>query len=321
MLNICSGGAWRIIVAQRNNKISVLHAESGSEINRLPDELFGLPVTELGDRALAPTAPPADGDEVFVNCSAQSFAGRDLRELTLPEGLEATGKYCFMNCRSLNKLIIGGKINSFGTGSFVNCRSLENIEILCDDIYATETAAYIASAMSHQLNISMTDKPGRRIKLVFPEYYEEYVENSPAHHFDYKIDGEGYRYRLTFKNRHISPYEYDACWNDYISTNSDEKTALYIACNRVCFPEGLSDRAKSEYTDYIASHMSEALSYFIDRRDREGLDAMLKIQPADVNVYRAALEESRRIGWTEASALLLEKVHMGGQTKRKSFEL
>ena len=55
---------WRLAVKREESGVTILRAVTCDENAVLPDELFGLPVTHLSDRALAHGAKPAEGEEV-----------------------------------------------------------------------------------------------------------------------------------------------------------------------------------------------------------------------------------------------------------------
>ena len=59
---------WKLVIRREERSVCILRAVTCDERAVLPEELFGLPVTELGGHALSPTAPAgAEGEEVLVS--------------------------------------------------------------------------------------------------------------------------------------------------------------------------------------------------------------------------------------------------------------
>ena len=68
MQTISGSSNWKLIIRRESDGITVLRAETCDKKAVLPDELFGLPITVLGDHALAPSGFFTDGEEVTVTC-------------------------------------------------------------------------------------------------------------------------------------------------------------------------------------------------------------------------------------------------------------
>lgn len=78
--------------------MEILRAVTCQEQAVLPDTLFGLPVTGLGDHALSPTAAPIEGEEVLMTCGPlgadPGWDNHRLRDLTMPRAPGAGGGLC-----------------------------------------------------------------------------------------------------------------------------------------------------------------------------------------------------------------------------------
>ncbi|MBQ6181285.1 MAG: leucine-rich repeat domain-containing protein [Ruminococcus sp.] len=75
----------------------------------IPDQISGLPVTELGAKA-------------FSSCYY-------LETVKLPEKLEKIGAYAFMNCRNIKELSIPDSVSSIGNEAFRQCSGLESFTL------------------------------------------------------------------------------------------------------------------------------------------------------------------------------------------------
>ena len=70
-MEIVSGVSnWKLTVRREAAGLTVLRAVTCDFFAALPEKLWGLPVTALGDRALAPGARPAAGQEAQVSCGS-----------------------------------------------------------------------------------------------------------------------------------------------------------------------------------------------------------------------------------------------------------
>ena len=102
METISGSGNWRLTIRRESAGVTILRAATCDARARLPETLYGLPVTALGDHALSPTAASVEGEDLLVTCGAGTDPGtwsnRDLEDLTLPRPLERVGDYALMNC-------------------------------------------------------------------------------------------------------------------------------------------------------------------------------------------------------------------------------
>ena len=177
-------------------------------------------------------------------------------------------------------------------------------------------------SLQQELDVSVLEEDGSRLRLIFPEYIESYTENNAAHHFQLRIVGGGYAYHSVFRDRSLSVSDYDALWPAYISQEHDEDCALRLAYRRLCCPTGLSGQAREQYAGYLRANLGEALFFALRERDMCGLRMLLELGGLETETLDAALRESRSLQLTEATAILLEKRHArpaAGRTRR--FEL
>ena len=72
----------------------------------IPDEIKGLPVTEIGDNAF--------------------FARNALEEITIPDSVTSIGDSAFYFCENLKKINLPQSLEYIGDGAFLNCYALES---------------------------------------------------------------------------------------------------------------------------------------------------------------------------------------------------
>ncbi len=317
---------WKLRVRREAEGITILQAATCDTAASLPDTLFGLPVTELGNHALAPGRESEEGEEVLVTCgplgAEPEWDNRRLEELTLPSGLLRVGDYALLNCSALHTLRLHDAICYWSGGALMNCRSLRTFHITRVGEEQRESLAYFNDELSRELDVTIVDASGRTARLLFPEFLEVYEENCPAHHFDYNIYGAGYPYHHCFHQKKLSCKVYDGLWRAFLGMEHEEDAALRLAWWRLRYPVELSAGAEASYLSYLREHVPEAAAWLLSQRDVPGLRFLLERTDPDRDTLVRACDDARRAGATEALALLLEEQHRrfpaGGE---KRFDL
>ena len=315
---------WRLTVRREADAVTVLRAVTCDRRAVLPEELFGLPVTALSDRALAAGAAPVPGEEVLILGGAESedWDNRNITELSLPRTLLHIGDYAFMNLRSMETLRFYDSLLSTGSASFMNCRSFSHIELTRLSPAQGPALASIVRSLQQELDVTIHGADGGVLRLLFPEYIETYIENKPAHYFQMNIIGRAYAYHNVFRDKTLSAADYDALWRDFLAAEHDEDSALRLAYLRLRYPLVLSDRARGDYAAYLRKRLAGALSHALRERDAEGLRLLLSLGEADATALDKALDESRSLRFTEATAMLLDQRRAGtGKGRARKFAL
>lgn len=276
----------------------------------LPDELFGLPVTALSDRALSPTAGKGRGEEVQILCGREDeWDNRAIEELVLPACLEKVGSYAFFGCRGLKTLHLHDRVKSWGGGCFVNCGRLSRIELHRVSEKQGESLAFICAELHDELDVSIYDTDGGLTRLIFPGFSEDYEENFANHFFDYSMAGGGYPYHHVFEKKQLDLAAYDGLWEKYLKEQYDSQTALRLAFMRLRHPVALSSGAEARYRAHLRENAAEALLWALSLRDGEGLSLLLRVAEPSAEALHLACERARELSYTEALALLLQKQH------------
>ena len=315
---------WRLSVRREEGSVVILRALTCDKKAVLPDTLFGLPVTALSDRALAHGAAGAAGEDVLILGGAESadWDNRNIRDLTLPRGLKSIGDYALMNLRAMETLRLCDDLVSTGSATFMNCRSFSKIELTRTGPKQGPALASIVRNLQQELDVTIRLTDGNSLRLIFPEYIENYTENTPAHHFELKISGGGYAYHSVFRDKRLRLQEYDALWPGYVAAEHDEGSALRLAYWRLRCPVELSESAQERYTAYLRRNPGAALSFALEEQDMPGLRLLLALGELAPETLDAALEKARARRLTEATALLLEtRRSRPGAGRAKKFEL
>ena len=316
---------WTLRCRREGAGVTILRAATCDETAALPETVWGLPVTALGEHALAPGAWKEEGEEVRVVCGPPGgepdWDNGRLRELRLPAALERVGNYALFRCGALKTLRLSDRTRHWGGGALMNCRSLDTF-YLHGSGREGEVLSYLAGELSRELDVTLTTGDGETVRLIFPEYQEIYEENCPAHHFDYTIAGAGYPYHHCFRQKRLYLKEYDQLWPGYLGMEHDPACALKLALCRLRWPRELTEQAAGRYLTYLRDNAAAALEGALAARDMEGLAFLLDRTAPSRTALAAALETARQAGAAEAVALLLETRHQrfpGGPGK--TFDL
>lgn len=315
---------WRLTVRRDEGGVTILRAVTCDRRAALPEEIFGLPVTALHNRALAFGAAPLEGEEVCILGGAESedWDNRNITELTLPQTLREIGDYCFMNLRAMETLRFHDSLQTTGSASFMNCRSFTHIELTRIGAEQGPALASIVRSLQQELDVTIRRPDGDTLRLLFPEYVESFTENRPAHYFQLWISGRAYTYHNIFRDKALFVSDYDALWQDYLAAEHDEDSALRLAYCRLRYPAELSDQVRAQYTAYLRARIGCALSFAMREKDMRGFNMLLDLGTPDAQTLERALNEARERRLTEATAMLLERKRGSGSTGRaRKFEL
>ena len=314
---------WRLKLRREGEGVTILRAATCDKDAVLPDELFGLPVTRLSDRCLAPGAADVPGEELELVCGLPEgdFDNRRIRRLTLPRGLKSVGDYAFLNLREMEELCLFDGLQGVGGACFMNCRAFSRLDLTRTSSAQGPALAAIVSALPQELLVAVHGGAEGELRLVFPEYVERYEENSPARHFDFKIGGAGYPYHIVFRSRRLILSDYDALFPGMLAVEHEEDTALRLAFCRLRWPAELSERSAAVYRAYLEKHRLGTLLYAVGTRDSEGLGLALGLNGLTREELAAALDAARAASFTEGAAALLERRHRLFPPQHRSWEL
>lgn len=304
--------------------ICITRVEAGGPQAIVPEEIRGVPVTAIGHHAFSPGHRQGEGEQIRVAWTTAGELTVDnaaLESLTLPASLRSVGDYAFYNCAALGQVALWGSTLDWGGSVWMNCRSLSAFRIRLTDERA-EVLSYLADEMSRELDVTLTYPDGGEARLIFPEYREDYVENSPAHHFDYTIYGPGYPYHHCFRERALDLREYDRLWPGMLAMDHDPESALRLAWYRLRWPRELSAEAEQGYLSYLTRRGEDVLAWLLEHRDTRGLGWFLSRTSLDKAALERACDRARTGGCAEGVALLLEEQHRRFPTgKDKIFDL
>lgn len=298
---------------------------------RLPARLNGRPLREICPYAFSaqkaarehlpegvlPVAARTEGGSSFADGS--KFLGGDfLRKAELPEGLRSIGEYAFYNCGNLSRLGLYGGDVQVGNGALMNCCALNRLDFFTSPADITCLFDLLAE-ISGEIRVSFCGA-GDFSVFLFPEFYEESVENGPARIFEHRILGAGYRYRQCFEGNVLKIEEYDAQFPVCVS-QMEQETALGIALNRLRHPTGLRESAHAEYLAYLSENARAAAVRMVRGDNPEGIAFLAELGVLSRESIAAAVAEASKAGQAECLGVLLNERHRLFPSGGKTFEL
>ena len=227
--------------------------DGGEEAAEVPAFLEGKPVTQIGPYA---------------------FSGRPVRSLSLPPGITRMGRYALYNCGNLEELSFYGRLKDIGAGAFTGCHRIRSI-CLTPEEDGTSALRDVLMEVSEELEVEC--RYGReKALLLFPEFYEEVVENTPARIIEHHTHGSGMFYRNCFENRRLRFHEYDSRF-PYAVGQESEALLLRLVTARLRYPYMLSPDSRETYLSYLNVHFSAALDLFTAASDQAGISFLMSL--------------------------------------------
>ena len=296
---------------------------------RLPDMIGGLPVRGIcpyafsSEGAAAEHLPPDSEIHTVETEGATApdsrfLGGRRLREVGLPSGIRFIGEYAFYNCTQLIRIGLSDGAVRVGNGAFMNCGALAGIDFSASA--ADQTCLFdLLAGIPGEIRVSFR-RGAEHSVFLFPEYYEESVENGPARIFEHKIVGAGYRYRQCFDGDRLKIEEYDRQFSICLA-QMEPKTALRIALYRLKYSFGTRKAARENYLAYLAKNADAAALLMVRKDDPAGLIFLAGLGVLDRGSIAAAVEGAARGGRAECLGVLLNERHRLFPEKKKTFDL
>ena len=241
-----------------------------------------------------------------------------LKIIDLPRNIRVIDDYAFYRCLSLEEIHLYAGLQKLGCGAFMGCKKLKKIVIkeVEDDIYFLTEILY---DFQYEVEVELYYKDGTLVKLTFPEYYEESVENTPARIIEIVFHGSGYKYRQCIRNRQMDYEKYDSVFT-YAIAQEFSATCIRIALNRLSTPIGLKDEAKEKYLEYLKEQSREVAKQICREEQIELLEVL-----ADAGYFtEELLQEFQAIvsaaGKAEMASYLLNYRMEHFRPKKKSFD-
>ena len=263
----------------------------------LPDEIEGEPVAGIDDYAFA--------------------RAENLKEIWLPSFVTEIGRYAFYRCRELKKLILTDSLLDIGGGAFTGC-GLSEVEI---HFQSGEKSCLksIVDEIRFAIRAELYYKNGVA-KVLFPEHYEEAVENTPARILVTHHHGAGGYYRQCFYNRELDYKKYDELLFRTV-VEEEPNIAAELVLNRLRYPFHLERKSKEAYEQYLKEHLEEGVKFLVETEDLDGFRFFCRENYWTEKTLGRAMEFAAQAQKTEILSFLMDEKHRRFPIKKKTFEL
>ena len=226
-----------------------------------------------------------------------------------------------------------------GTGAFTGCSGLKEL-VIHQKKGIKSCAKEILGELWQKIDVDFLyengEAGGKRAHMVFPEHYDEAVENTPARILFTEYHGSGTNYRQCFYNKELDFAEYDSLFDMAVVMDKLE-VLVDMSFGRLRYPWQLSEKAKKQYEDYIRGNLKDIGEYLVESGNLNGLELLSREKlwnreglehSIDVVSGKKDMEISAFL-MNERSRMLKEEQKVAGETenercpvkRRKKFQL
>lgn len=268
------------------------------------------------EQELAVIPPEVEGVKVYALAPYACSQGSH-REICLPPGIRRIGRYAFYNCRKLQTLRLGSGIEDVGSGAFTGCHKIRFLEVTME-AGVPSCLKEVLSELSQELRVELLGE--EQAVLMFPEFFEEGVENTPARILMTHVHGSGIHYRNCFQNRAFHYLEYDRCF-EYALAQEAFAFNVELVFGRLLHPWKLSGEHRAMYTRFLEEHLEEAAAYVIGRKETNRLSWLLEQIAPDREMTEKLQLLGQRSGQPEVNAIFAHYRQKHFPAARRRWEL
>lgn len=302
----------------------------------VPGEIDNIPVVSIAPYAFSKYKVEDKDVLVYEEKNQESILGGEPSErcgdnitaVHLPGQVKEVGNYAFYGCRNLKLFHTTDRLTRMGSGVFTGCR-LEEVEI---DFYESAKSCLkeILTDIRYEIMATLKYPEGETAKVLFPEYYADAVENTPARIVETHYYGSGGDYRECFYRRELDFEKYDRMF--ILSQARDEALATAnLAAARLLHPYRLSETSKEQYRSYIKEHMIMLAGKWIkmiaeNKTMSAGepslvIEYCLREQLFTKESIEEAIAQAVQHGQAELAGRLMEEQKLHFRRKKKTFDL
>ena len=249
------------------------------------------------------------------------LAGNDVEEIVFPHTLKEIGRYIFYGCGNLKKLEFSDSLMQIGCGAFTGCHALEKLTVHMRQGKKSGVKEMLGEMWQRidvnflyeyeEDSIEKPDMMYRRenkseARLVFPEHYDEAVENTPARILYTEYHGSGSNYRQCFYDKELNYQEYDRLFEMAVAMDKLE-VLVDMSFGRLEFPYELTGKARENYREYIRKNLGDIAEYLVKQEDMHRLEVISLQKLWTLEGIDSALDCASKRKETEVSAFLMNE--------------
>ena len=221
------------------------------------------------------------------------------------------------NCGCLKRLELYSTTLDWGTGVFTGCVNVKELVIHADESVRSCLKEILAE-LKHTLTVTY-DGAGKAV-LIFPEFFEEAVENTPARIISTQTHGMGIQYRNAFRNTQVNLKEYDKLF-DMGKYNIDSIDLAELAVARLRCPYELGEAERAAYAGWLSENLETGAAYCLKREYPEDLRWLAETFVTEEGQMELLLREAERQDAPEIVSMLMDARHRRFPAKKKKFSL
>ena len=232
------------------------------------------------------------------------LAGNDVEEIVFPDTLKEIGRYIFYGCGNLKKLEFSDSLMQIGCGAFTGCHALEKLTVHMRQGKKSGVKEMLGE-MWQRIDVNFLYEY-EEARLVFPEHYDEAVENTPARILYTEYHGSGSNYRQCFYDKELNYQEYDRLFEMAVAMDKLE-VLVDMSFGRLEFPYELTGKARENYREYIRKNLGDIAEYLVKQEDMHRLEVISSQKLWTLEGIDSALDCASKRKETEVSAFLMNE--------------
>jgi hypothetical protein len=269
-----------------------------------------------------------------------ALCGRRLRAVVLPDALAAIGNYAFYGCDNLKTVSFPASIRRIGSGLFNSCPALsvlvfrqaisaapsedpEAEQLRADSLPPRLQPANIPSVppatpallqevlrtVNHEVEVRLQDPSGQdAVRLLFPEYYEEPKENTPARIIEIIWHGTGYQYRQCFLQRKLQYGQYDSLL-PAADAQEMPQTLVRLCLDRLITPAELSGTHLENYVSCLRKRSDALWTFLLSDQETDLTDWLRVLEHSGYfteKLLDLMIDQASAAGRADASVFLMD---------------
>ena len=233
------------------------------------------------------------------------LAGNEVEEIVFPDSLREIGRYIFYGCGNLKKLEFSDSLMQIGCGAFTGCHALEKLTVHMKQGKKSGVKEMLGE-MWQRIDVTFLYADKKEARLVFPEHYDEAVENTPARILYTEYHGSGSNYRQCFYDKELNYQEYDRLFEMAVAMDKLE-VLVDMSFGRLEFPYELTGKARENYREYIRKNLGDIAEYLVKQEDMHRLEMISSQKLWTLEGIDSALDCASQRKETEVSAFLMNE--------------
>ncbi len=295
---------------KKQDGICILRCYGSSARVVIPEEIQSVPVTEVSAYAFAEELEEEPKNTSGLPC----ICGKNLEELYLPRSVQRLGRYIFYNCLNLQKLSLYSNLAYMGAGAFTGCENLSYLELHClpgrsclrEILQDLKQKVTVDCCLEREDLAEDGSGNGPAFRLVYPEFFEEAVENTPARIISTQTHGMGIQYRNAFRNTQVVFEEYDRLFETG-KYNIDLITLAEMAMARLHYE--LEENARKEYTHWLSQNIRSGAEFCIMKKELDNMRWLAADFAADQGQIELLLDIAKQETLPEVVSMLMDIKH------------